>query len=372
MAATTLTARTLRDAIAQRTRDALQCGALQPIETALTHIDDGGVRFAVREVSSLARKEAARRKDEPARDGPQTPRRNPFLPYDDDLCVGELSSTHVALLNKYNVLDEHLLIVTRRFVPQEALLDHADFAALLVVLHGFDSLGFYNGGPEAGASQAHKHLQAVPLPLDAAGTAVPVETLLDAAQADAAGADAGTADTTAADIAGADAAAADTTAADIAGVDAAAANTTAPAAAAVDIVRVPGLPFAHAFAWLDLAGTSVGERADRHALSDAQPDAQRALDTYRALLHAAGIGSVEVEGVPHQAAPYNLLVTRRWMLVVPREAERVEGISVNALGFAGSLFVRDAAQRDTLARIGPMTALSRVAKPLAPQASAHA
>lgn len=311
MTAALLTARTLRDAIAQRTRHALQCGALQPIETALTHIDDGGVRFAVREVSSLARKEAARRTDASEAAGSQAPKafrapwRDPFLPYEDDLYVGDLSSTHVALLNKYNVIADHLLIVTRRFVPQEALLDQDDFAALLLALRGFDALGFYNGGPDAGASQPHKHLQAVPLPLDAAGAAVPIETLLDAAPADGG--------------------------------------------------RVPGLPFAHAFARVDLAGgVATGEAAD----------AQHALDIYRALLRAADIGTIEVDGVPHQRTPYNLLVTRRWMLVVPRETERVEGIALNALGFAGSLFVRDAAQLETLARIGPMTALARVAKPL--------
>ncbi|WP_322061918.1 ATP adenylyltransferase family protein [Paraburkholderia sp. J63] len=308
MTAALLTAHTLRDAIAQRTRHALQCGALQPIETALTHLDDGGVRFAVREVSSLARKEAARRTDASEAAGSQAfqaPRRDPFLPYEDDLYVGDLSSTHVALLNKYNVIADHLLIVTRRFVPQEALLDQDDFAALLVALRGFDALGFYNGGPDAGASQPHKHLQAVPLPLDAAGAAVPIETLLDAAPADGG--------------------------------------------------RVPGLPFAHAFARVDLAGgVATGEAAD----------AQHALDIYRALLCAADIGTIEVDGVPHQRTPYNLLVTRRWMLVVPRETERVEGIALNALGFAGSLFVRDAAQLETLARIGPMTALARVAKPL--------
>ncbi|MDR3099459.1 MAG: DUF4922 domain-containing protein [Paraburkholderia sp.] len=321
MTATVLTAHTLREAIARRTRHALRCGALRPIETTLTHIDDGGVRFAVREVSSLARKEAARRADAPLPGAQQTPRPNPFLPYDDDLCVGALSPTHVALLNKYNVLDAHLLIVTRRFVPQEALLDHADFAALLVALRGFDALGFYNGGPQAGASQPHKHLQAVPLPLDAAGAAgrtAPIETLLDAAPAGA--------------------------------------------------MRVPGLPFAHAFVRLDLAGSAMEARTDRQA----HRDAQCAFDTYLALLRAANIGTGEVDGVPHQRTPYNLLVTRRWMLVVPRETERVEGISVNALGFAGSLFVRDAAQRDTLARIGPMTALARVAKPDALKASTHA
>lgn len=319
MAAAVLTARTLRDAIAQRTRHALQCGALQHIDTVLTHMDDGGVRFAVREVSSLARKEAARRAPAPSQGKSQAPPRNPFLPYDDDLYVGALSSTHVALLNKYNVLDEHLLIVTRRFVPQEALLDQADFAALMVALRGFDALGFYNGGPEAGASQPHKHLQAVPLPLDTAGAAVPVQPLLDAAPANGA--------------------------------------------------RVPGLPFAHAFARLDLSASASTSTGGKAADEDVQRDAQRAVETYRALLRAADIGTKEVDGVPHQRAPYNLLVTHHWMLVVPRETERVEGISVNALGFAGSLFVRDAAQRETLARIGPMTALARVANPVRPRAS---
>ncbi|WP_322071808.1 ATP adenylyltransferase family protein [Paraburkholderia bannensis] len=297
---TLLTDRTLWPALRAQTRHALACGALQPIETALTHLEEGGVRFAVRQVSSLARKESARRADTSSASGPDVPRRNPFLPYDADLCVGDISPTHVALLNKYNVIDDHLLIVTRDFVPQTALLDLADFDALLVALRGGDALGFYNGGEDAGASQPHKHLQAVPLPLDDSGLPAPVETLFDSVAVTNEGA------------------------------------------------RIGGLPFAHAFALID------------GMASDA---AQSALKTYRALLRACGIDAVDVEGVAHQGAPYNLLVTRRWMLVVPRAAERVEGISLNSLGFAGSLFVRDAQQLDTLARIGPMTALSRVAKP---------
>ena len=68
-----------------------------------------------------------------------------------------------------------------------------------------------------------------------------------------------------------------------------------------------------------------------------------------------------MNGELHQSAPYNLLVTRRWMLLVPRSAECVEGVSVNALGFAGSLFVRDAAQMEVIKRLGPMTVLQRAA-----------
>jgi ATP adenylyltransferase len=53
------------------------------------------------------------------------------------------------------------------------------------------------------------------------------------------------------------------------------------------------------------------------------------------------------------------------MLVVPRSAEFWEGISVNALGFAGSLFVRDMDQLETVRRRGPFAVLSGVGMPLA-------
>ncbi|WP_321909153.1 ATP adenylyltransferase family protein [Paraburkholderia sp. J11-2] len=296
----------LREAIERQTAHALACGALHPIETAHTFIDDGGVRFYVRVAGNLARKDTARLTPQtPVASGSQPPR-DPFLPYEPDLFVCDLSPTHVALLNKFNVIDQHLLIVTRRYEPQEALLDAADFTALIAALREIDGLAFYNGGAAAGASQPHKHLQMVPLPLAGDGPrATPLEALLGSAQA---------------------------------------------VHGARPIAIVPGLAFRHAFARLDLGPDK------------ATPDAaaQVALDCYRALLDAAGVSAIDVGGVAHQSAPYNLLVTRKWMLVVPRTAECVEGISVNSLGFAGSFFVRNAAQLQTLTQLGPMTALERV------------
>ncbi|MEX3924280.1 DUF4922 domain-containing protein [Paraburkholderia sp. BR10936] len=297
---------TLRAAIERQTAHALACGALHPIETAHTFIDDGGMRFSVRVAENLARKEAARLTPQTSIASAPQPPRNPFLPYESDLFVGDLSPTHIALLNKFNVIDRHLLIVTRRYEPQDALLDAADFTALIAVLREIDGLGFYNGGAVAGASQPHKHLQMVPLPLAGDGPhAAPLEALLGGAQA---------------------------------------------VHGARPIAIVPGLAFRHAFARLDL-GPSIGTAEDA---------AQVALGCYRALLDAAGVPAIDVGGVAHQGAPYNLLVTRRWMLVVPRTTECVEGISVNSLGFAGSFFVRNAAQLQTLAQLGPMTALERV------------
>lgn len=281
--------------IVRRSQHALESGALHSIDTVAMTLEASGVPFVVRQVSSLVRK-AREREDRTA-----SPI-DPFLPYERDLFVADVSATHVALLNKFNVIAHHLLIVTRAFEEQENLLGFADFEAWCACLAEFDGLGFYNGGTEAGASQRHKHMQIVPLPLGLDGTAVPIETLF------------------------------------------------ADAAHGERICTLPGLPFMHAFAWLT-------PLAPEHA-------ARTALECYRALLAALGMGAASSpsSACPRQSTPYNLLLTSRWMLLVPRTAEHVDGISINALGFAGSLFVRDAAQLDTIRQLGPMTALRRVAR----------
>ncbi len=166
---------------------------------------------------------------------------------------------------------------------------------------GFGGLGFYNGGRAPGASQAHKHLQIVPLPFAEGGPALPIGPLLESAR--------------------------------IAGT----------------IGAVPGLAFAHAFAPLDMFAAPVHEMACA------------ACERYRALLDAVGVRAVDVDGGQRQSAPYNLLVMSAGLLLVPRSREFVEGISVNALGFAGSLFVRDAEQMRVIASLGPMNLLRRAA-----------
>ena len=291
---------TLIPAIVKCSRHALQCGAMQPIQTVEELVPDAGIEFIVRRVSSLARKDEDR-----GRAGPETgPRGNPFLPYEPDLFVADVSATHLALLNKFNVIDHHLLIVTRRFAHQETLIAVADFAALAACMAQLDGLGFYNGGEFAGASQPHKHLQLVPLPLGMRGRPVPVELFFD------------------------------------------------PVQGQPGIVRLPGFAFRHAFAWIEPAW-----------FDDPAAAGTRLHSLYRDLLAKAGVGAVDVGGEARQSAPYNLLLTRRWMLLVPRAKERFGTISVNALGFAGSFFVREEAQLQVLRRVGPMAALEEVSLP---------
>ena len=151
------------------TRSALASGALQPIATDCRQVEQQGVSFQVRMLGRVHLKE----KREAPRPGPF----NPFEHPDPDLTVGELSPTHLCLLNKFNVVEHHLLIITRAFEEQESLLTAADFEALALGLEGLDGLGFYNSGEQAGASLRHKHLQLI-APLGPGGLRAPMETLL--------------------------------------------------------------------------------------------------------------------------------------------------------------------------------------------------
>jgi ATP adenylyltransferase len=282
---------TLAERLRRSADEALSSGALQPIRTEHCLVDDHGVRFVVRILEGLARKRAVQREQRQAvAAGTWT---NPFLPYEPSMFVADLSPTHVALLNKYNVIDRHLLIVTREYESQMAPLALEDLDAMWLCLDEIDGLAFYNGGETAGASQPHKHLQLVPLPLAPGSSGLPLDPLL-----------------------------------------ASLGTTTGP-------VELRELPFRH--------------RASRLAGSGDRPrDRVRAtLELYRAMSRAAN----------PDGGPYNLLATRRWMMLVPRSRECVASISINALGYAGALLVRDRDQLAEVRALGPMALLVRAGMP---------
>lgn len=167
---------TLWEKLLQASAHGLRCGALQPIATHYEFVEQQGLRFLVRTLPHLVQKDQG----QPPKSS--SPNFNPFLPYDPDLWVANLSDTHVCLLNKFNVTPHHLLIVTRTFEDQETLLTLGDFEALWTYLAEIDGLAFYNSGPQAGASQRHKHLQLVPLPLAPQGPTLPLQPALEVVQ----------------------------------------------------------------------------------------------------------------------------------------------------------------------------------------------
>jgi len=286
----------LLQAIDRTTAQALACGALQPIDTNQVVIRQSGVDFLVRSVSSLTRKRRAGKQDRAK--GPDF---NPFLPPEPELTVADVSDSHLAILNKFNVIERHLLIVTRRFEHQQRLLGLADFMALWRCLQEFDGLGFYNGGRVAGASQRHKHLQLVPLPLAPDITGTPMDVIWS----------------------------------DVTEVG--------------EPLSLPDLAFGHRFL-----------RLPEFPAADLQAQAEYSLDAYRRMLKLLEIDTVQRGDGEYQSMPYNLLQTRRWMLLIPRTVESFEGISINSLGFVGSLFVPRQTDLETVERLGPMRFLQGV------------
>lgn len=277
---------TLWELVVRRRAEAAACGAMYTLPTNIMRVTDAGVQFLVRVLAHLEAKARLRDKEESDRRA-----HNPFLPYEQALFVSDVGPHHVCLFNKFNVVEHHLLLVTRNFEHQDLLLTVDDFAALASCMCEFDALGFYNGGVLAGASQTHKHLQIVPLPL-AAG----VERLI------------------------------------------------------IEPVALDAFRFVNV---LESLGSSAFDKSDHGNLL---------YTTYRRLLERAGVGVVG----GRQGMAYNLLVTRDWMLVVPRRAECCGSISVNALSFAGSIFVRNETELQMLRELGPLRVLEAVTLPAPP------
>ncbi|MES1920406.1 ATP adenylyltransferase, partial [Bonamia ostreae] len=65
-------------------------------------------------------------------------------------------------LNKYKVLENHLLLTSKNFRAQGDRLSSSDFRATISLLLSVDSFAFYNAGYNSGRSVDHFHLQVMP------------------------------------------------------------------------------------------------------------------------------------------------------------------------------------------------------------------
>lgn len=287
---------TLWQRLMDQTEFALDCGALQSIATNYELLEVGDIQFLVRILVNLQRKNEAK-KEQKKREKSSGKNFNPFLPYEEDLFVSDLTDTHLCLLNKFNAVDHHLLMITRDFEEQENQLNLADFLAVVLTLREIEGLVFYNSGKLAGASQRHKHLQLVPLPLVPQGLSVPISPWMT-------------------DV-----------------------------CLKEEIHTIPQFPFINAIAACpDISTINPLEIAPI------------LLEKYQQLLTKMDLDP-QKSGKP---APYNLLMTREWMMIIPRSKESYKNISINSLGFAGALLVRNAEQMEQLKQIGPLTFLQKV------------
>ena len=272
--------------ILNRTQYATQSGALRTIGSDAHLIQDGSIRFVVR---------VPRYPSDDHEKGDQLQSGiNPFLPYEKDLFVTELSESYICLLNKFNLLDHHVLLVTRAFKKQETALKIEDFEALWLCVGTLGGLGFYNSDVLAGASQRHRHLQWVSTPFGLNGQEWKLSSIFSDVQ-----------------FVG-------------------------------RVGRSRHFSFDHALVYFDW----------RH--DDSSQASVALLESYNELRNALALET--------ESEAYNLLVTRECMIIIPRELESWNGISVNALGFAGSILVPDRDSLEQLRSMGPIQLLGRVAR----------
>ncbi|SGY35163.1 BQ5605_C002g01734 [Microbotryum silenes-dioicae] len=157
-------------------------GACLYTDSELIELDDRdtGIPFELRYAPQLAKKPTAAKDSESgSTNQPKPAPRDPFAePYPEpDLYVHEeevkedpsdaSGDIFVLLLNKFCIVPRHFLLVTKEFEKQERPLTPLQLLATYSVLKSLGTrekhLAFYNCGPLSGASQPHKHVQFIPL-----------------------------------------------------------------------------------------------------------------------------------------------------------------------------------------------------------------
>ena len=237
------------------------------------------------------------------------------------------------------MVNEHTLVVTKDVEEQGAPLNAKDLQSFWGVIVAQSGLGYYNSGRLSGASQPHKHMQVIPAGIgraaaNGAGVATcttddtpvcPVHTLVMRAL------------TQRGDVAG------ERQCADSVGTD--------------DTFCVPEFPFVHA---------CVGVGDVEHLSASCSVDtcsAGAALERkYRALLHRVGLPCDDPTTPVTPDQSYNVLLTTAWMMVVPRVAECSGPVSINSMGFACTMFVKNDDHLDYLKDHGPLRILQDVTR----------
>jgi ATP adenylyltransferase len=289
---------TLKTQVIKQTKNATDKGILVPsgydYECIVMQSD---IPFIIRVTPNLHHKDKAREdQNDKTKQLGQEP--NPFLPYNPDMHVSDLSSTHLCLLNRFKLFDYPLLIVTRKFEEQERLLSFEDFQGISICMQEMDGIAFYNGGLSAGASQRHKHFHFIPYPLDNKLSTVPIDNIL----------------------------------------------TALPLTS--ESISLGILPYQHVISRIDWSNFDSPDIA-----------AELLLSKYLALLKSIGQPFANTTNLIYS---YNLLISRHWMMLALRSAPDYVSISLNALGFAGIFNVRSEAQVKQVKDLSPLTILKGI------------
>ncbi len=189
------------------------------------------------------------------------------------------------VLNKFSVIPNHFLCITKEFKPQTSPLNPKELLATYNILKQINEqsgerfIAFYNCGEESGASQSHKHIQF--LPLTEKNISLFPDELVGGTQ------------------------------------------ELTPKKPRLESTKVP---FANYI--VPIPNETEKIKIDEDLLGQLFITAlSRTLTTLR------DSGSSGIS--------FNVVMTTRWILLVPRKQETYEGISINSLGVVGILLAKN-------------------------------
>ncbi|KAJ5593192.1 ATP adenylyltransferase C-terminal [Penicillium hordei] len=164
--------------VARRFTAAKDTGHLVFSSTHLSIINAAGISYQLRYCPALAKKPSNLKPD----NGPKTPKPDPFEHPSPDLLIAQFppeNPTYNLILNKFPVIPNHFLLVTKDWQAQTDILDKPDLEATYECLKAWNTdddgsrstngssskslFAFFNSGDDSGASQPHRHLQFLPV-----------------------------------------------------------------------------------------------------------------------------------------------------------------------------------------------------------------
>ncbi|KAJ0411875.1 hypothetical protein ATCC90586_005970 [Pythium insidiosum] len=319
----------MRQRVLEVTQTATQSGALKRIIAGhqLLPADRLGVQCILFSALAQYRRPGGYAVVKPQVVGPDAsaPRREFFDPFarenvERDLYIAPVFDDHFLVLNKFAVVDEHVVLATVEFAEQEQPLTASDLRAVWTSMHALDAFAFFNCGYESGASQPHKHMQLISYSSVKQFCGLDMPPLLDWIHR---------------------------------------ALQRHPSDKAV---QLPELPFHHYLHRLELPDDD-GDAVSSHET------AERLLEIYSGIMSQmnaceyARPAPEDASARGQQPIAYNLLLTRSFLFVIPRKTPAFDGIEVNSIGFIGSFFERNDEQLAFFSAHGGLELLQRVTFP---------
>ena len=237
----------------------------------------------------------------------------------------DLLHRHRLIYNKFCVCDNHVLVITKEFEHQLDPLNNEDFRAALATCKALDGMLYFNCGFNSGASIPHKHLQIIPYE-SLYGGILPFEE---------------------------------------------AALQHSREIESAHFILPQYSKFQHIVYKLAKGGVDV---LQTHTAFTDDLDQEAYFNGQAAALERCYHESLKALGYNYEKEPvhqdYNLVLTRHFLLIVLRETDSVKSIenpkvsiSMNSLGFAGTMAVKNQESLEFIKEITPIGLLERLAKP---------